>query len=442
MRATELLENTKTFTLDDLSELVRFIKANCTKYLAESAGALLYRGTNKPVEVAAIVSTRRDRRPTASTKEEHEVMNLAIQKAGKTANRTNSAFTTGAKNIARRYGSVSVVIPVGDFNYTWSPMASDWYAYNVNFHAFRRFAEKALRGVSFHEAGNATFMTYRHINELLPYLQKLYDLVIETKEIPADDELKEILSDFIVSLFNIHGDDSTLNAAIRSGQEVMISCEEYILVDIGIYESLIEPELRSLTESGPATTKKKAIFMAGSPGSGKSYVANQIAGMGGLKIVDIDRFAEIIAKQNSIDVHQQKNASEEEIKKLYSAAWEKNKKRLDLLTSNGRNILIDGTGKNVQRMTELVNALTELGYDVGLAYVSVSLETALRRNASRPRQVDPHFVEDTWHAATKNLRQLHALFDDDAFFFFKNDDDVDAEKREETLNRVRKFLSK
>ena len=46
----------------------------------------------------------------------------------------------------------------------------------------------------------------------------------------------------------------------------------------------------------------KAVFLAGGPGSGKSFVANKMLGGTGLKVVNSDDVFEYLAKKNDLDL--------------------------------------------------------------------------------------------------------------------------------------------
>lgn len=182
-------------------------------------------------------------------------------------------------------------------------------------------------------------------------------------------------------------------------------------------------------------TKPKAIFMAGSPGSGKSYIADQVISGTGAKRLDIDTLVSSIAQLRQVRVqelpHDEKNSL---YKEIYT---DKYKNRLETFVNSKTNLLIDSTGRNVNRMKEMVDWLTEQGYECGLVFVWVGLETSLERNAKRERKEDPKFVEQTWHDAAKNLRPLHNLFDDDKFFFVKNEQGVDNSA---TIRKANLFL--
>ena len=55
---------------------------------------------------------------------------------------------------------------------------------------------------------------------------------------------------------------------------------------------------------------------------------------------------------------------------------------------NGRlGLIIDGTGKDYDKIATQATELKQLGYDVHMIFVNTSLDTALERNAKRDRKV-------------------------------------------------------
>lgn len=109
--------------------LREFIQANCRPWLESYTGKeTLYRGIRNVENLAFTRPVRQDRRPRDSDMETHQFFNHVISMAGGVANRSNSAFVTTDSRSAQEYGTVCVVMPVGDFNYTWSPYMQDWYS--------------------------------------------------------------------------------------------------------------------------------------------------------------------------------------------------------------------------------------------------------------------------------------------------------------------------
>ena len=121
---------------------------------------------------------------------------------------------------------------------------------------------------------------------------------------------------------------------------------------------------------------KRMVFTMGLPGSGKSTVVNDRYAPHGYAIIDPDLFKathpDYDPKDTSIVHDWSMDMAEEAFK--------------NALTTDGLWV-VDGTGVNAERMVRRINEAKAVGYDVSLVYVKVSVETALIRNAERPRSV-------------------------------------------------------
>ena len=149
----------------------------------------------------------------------------------------------------------------------------------------------------------------------------------------------------------------------------------------------------------------KAFFTAGGPGSGKSYVASA-SGIGksnpyGLKIVDSDPLFTKMLKDAG------KATTPEDI---YSDEGQAIRGRAKKIVSRqqagfieGRlGLLIDGTGKDFNKIKKSSDALRKIGYDTYMIFVNTSLEVAQQRNMERPRKLNPELVETSWKDVQKN----------------------------------------
>lgn len=148
----------------------------------------------------------------------------------------------------------------------------------------------------------------------------------------------------------------------------------------------------------------KAIFMAGSPGAGKSTVANKLFGGTGLKTLNVDAFWQLYSKHGK-----QGN---------YSRYWELYKHQEKNFIDGRLGIIIDGTAKNPERMAEVKRSLESMGYDTAMVFVNTTLDTSLDRVVRRARsagkdlgrEIDPEFVKDAWEKTQKGLGALQGLF--------------------------------
>lgn len=109
-------------------KLAEYIKQNCAPWLNAVGNPKLavYRGFGKSGRLAFTRPVRHDRRPRDTKQAEHKKMQMMISALGLKANRENSAFVSGCEYQASEYGEVFVVLPIGEFNYTWSKQHRDW----------------------------------------------------------------------------------------------------------------------------------------------------------------------------------------------------------------------------------------------------------------------------------------------------------------------------
>lgn len=174
----------------------------------------------------------------------------------------------------------------------------------------------------------------------------------------------------------------------------------------------------------------KCVFMAGGPGSGKSYTAKEIFGVGksslasvsagGLKLVNSDTAFEKGLKDNGIDPKELGRIEKEEpelwdkITKGDSSIRGKAKsltaKQQDFYEAGRLGMIIDGTGDEVQKIRKKKQRAEELGYDCFMVFVNTSLDVALERNRNRDRTLSDELVTDIWKACQNNLGHFQGMF--------------------------------
>ena len=168
----------------------------------------------------------------------------------------------------------------------------------------------------------------------------------------------------------------------------------------------------------------KAIFLAGGPGSGKSFVANELVGIpkgafskmdmsfapSGVKLVISDPEFEYFLKKQGIDPKTLGKMTDKQFQKVTTgpeSAREKAKRiknAKEKLYVHGRlGLLIDGTGDDYGKIKKKVVELRKLGYDCYMIFVNTSLEVALERNAARDRVLPEKLVTKIWKDVQKNI---------------------------------------
>ena len=153
----------------------------------------------------------------------------------------------------------------------------------------------------------------------------------------------------------------------------------------------------------------KAFFLAGGPGSGKSYVVRKTTGGTGLKVVNSDDAFESLLKKAGLSLKMPK--SEEEPRDAVRA---RAKELTAMKKSNyleGRlGLIIDGTGREADKIIRQHRALKELGYDTHMIFVNTSLDVALQRIADRPRSVPEPIVVKSWKDVQSNMGTFSQTF--------------------------------
>ena len=153
----------------------------------------------------------------------------------------------------------------------------------------------------------------------------------------------------------------------------------------------------------------KAFFLAGGAGSGKSYVVRRTTGGTGLKIVNSDSAFENLLKKAGLSLKMPK--SEEEPRDVVRGHAKKlTAKRKGNYLDGRLGLIIDGTGKEAEKILFQKRQLEELGYDTYMIYVNTSIDVALERNEKRARSLQPSFVVKSWKEVQANIGAFSNMF--------------------------------
>ena len=169
----------------------------------------------------------------------------------------------------------------------------------------------------------------------------------------------------------------------------------------------------------------KAFFLAGGPGSGKSYVVRKTTGGSGLRVVNSDDAFELLLKKANLSLKMP--AEEEEPREV------QRKRAKELTTKRQKNyiegrigLIIDGTGKDYDLIARQATQLKQLGYDVHMIFVNTSLDTALERNAKRDRTVPDNIAVTSWKTVQSNIGKFSQYFRQNFLVVDNNDADEDV----------------
>ena len=165
----------------------------------------------------------------------------------------------------------------------------------------------------------------------------------------------------------------------------------------------------------------KAVFTAGGPGSGKSYAAAKLFGMPdkmpfvtakGLKGVNSDSVFETLLDKAglSLDISTLNPEEYEKAMALRGQAKRVTVTRMHNFINGKLGMLIDGTGKNYEKVANMVTQLRKQGYDSYMIFVNTSLNVALERNQNRARRLPVDLVKKSWKDVQNNLGRFQGLF--------------------------------
>ena len=154
----------------------------------------------------------------------------------------------------------------------------------------------------------------------------------------------------------------------------------------------------------------KAVFLAGGPGSGKSFVIGKTALQAlGFRLINSDDAFEKGLKRAGLTTDPADIASAQG-QAVRAKAKALTGKIMTRALEGRMGIVIDGTGKDYAKIKKQVDMLRTLGYAVHMIFVNTDLETALERNRMRPRSLADDLVTKMWKDVQKNIGKFQGLF--------------------------------
>ena len=172
----------------------------------------------------------------------------------------------------------------------------------------------------------------------------------------------------------------------------------------------------------------KAVFLAGGPGSGKSFIVGKTGLTAlGFKVVNSD---------DAFEAAMAKAGMETTPDNIFSVQGQEIRNKAKILTGTkqtryiqGRlGLVIDGTGKDTEKIKKQAKSLKKLGYDVAMIFVNTDLKTAQDRNMMRARTLPPTEVEKYWITVQKNIGAFQTLFGKKRFIVVDNSEGKDYVK--------------
>ena len=186
----------------------------------------------------------------------------------------------------------------------------------------------------------------------------------------------------------------------------------------------------------------KAIFMAGGPGAGKSFVSTKATDVTqGLKVINSDTALEFLLKKAGMS-KEMIGMTPEELEKFAQkrARGRDITAKMKKLYLNGKlGLIIDSTAEEYKRIVREKKELEDAGYDTFMIFVNTSLEVAQANNQRRDRVLDPKIVETAWKDVQKNIGRLTNLFKG-SFQIVDNDKDEKDPKMINVFRRLTRYV--
>jgi|TARA_B110000908_G_C10184392_1_gene417290 shikimate kinase len=208
------------------------------------------------------------------------------------------------------------------------------------------------------------------------------------------------------------------------------------------FENYLKEELKQIEEGVNDPAIFKAVFLAGGPGSGKSFIVGKTGLPAlGFKVVNSDDAFESAMKKAGMEMDPDN---------IFSVKGQELRGKAKKLTANkqamyvkGRlGLCIDGTGKDTSKLMSQAKELKKLGYDVAMIFVNTDLDTAQARNKARARTLPADEVQKYWTTVQKNIGSFQTMFGKQKFTVVDNSEGKDYQKETTRAYReITKFVN-
>ena len=182
----------------------------------------------------------------------------------------------------------------------------------------------------------------------------------------------------------------------------------------------------------------KAFFLAGGPGSGKTFVTQSAFAGTGLKLVNSDvKFERDLRKANlSLKMPDEEKYFRDRIRQ---GAKEFAGKQMDTYLKGRLGMIVDSTARDYPSIQRQYNLLRNIGYDCYMIFVNTSLDVALERNRTRSRSIPEYIVQKSWKGVQANMGAFQKVFGHSKMLIVDNNKD-DKELVTQTLNTASRFI--
>jgi len=183
----------------------------------------------------------------------------------------------------------------------------------------------------------------------------------------------------------------------------------------------------------------KAVFLAGGPGSGKTYIAKGLFGIpdkvnvsqSGMKMVNSDKELKYLLNKFGFgtdldslpdEVFANLTGDGPQSSGLRKFAKDLTAERRRLYQNGRLGMIIDGTGDDYQKIAGEKAELEKIGYQTYMIFVNTTLEVALERNENRDRVLPEKIVSDSHKEVNRNIGAFQGLFGSGNFMIVDNNE--------------------
>ena len=199
----------------------------------------------------------------------------------------------------------------------------------------------------------------------------------------------------------------------------------------------------------------KAVFLAGGPGSGKTYIAKGLFGIPdrvnvsqtGMKMVNSDKELKYLLNKFGFgtnldalpdEVFQNLTGDGPQSSGLRNFAKDLTAERRRLYQNGRLGMIVDGTGDDFQKISREKAELEKIGYQTYMIFVNTTLEVALQRNELRDRVLPQSIVSQSHKEVNRNIGAFQGLFGSGNFMIVDNNE----QKTEDQAKKRFKMLVK
>jgi predicted kinase len=249
--------------------------------------------------------------------------------------------------------------------------------------------------------------------------------------------------------------EASLTGQTQSSEEIGGHKAFFKMSEMEKYKKWLKKTLRvELVEGVDDPGILKAVFLAGGPGSGKTYIAKGLFGIPdkvnvsqtGMKMVNSDKELKYLLNKFGFGTDLDSlpdevfanltNPSDPKYSGLRSFAKDLTGQRRKLYQNGRLGMIIDGTGDDFNKISMEKRELEAVGYDCYMVFVNTSLDVALERNEKRDRILPEKIVKDSHKAVTQNMGGYQGLFGGSNFMIVDNNKTLDEDAATKRFNML------